>query len=462
MYNLHIGPLWTTIGPLEPGANRMHPLITALTNVLTYQPTGDGSFICLLAAAGDRVWRFPTGLLDRVEPTLASTGFQFNRTESRRQIIRGQFDTKTFPIRSYQASAVMSLLKANRPGGILQAATGAGKTAMAAKLIQTTRVRTLFVVHTKDLMRQAQQAFRNFLGIEAGQIGDGKDNILPVTVATIQTLAKGRHDEYLKQVDMVIFDECHHVAAPTLYTVRMKMADCPLVVGLSASPWRDDGHDLLIEAACGPVRYRVTASNLIEQGYLVAPDIHIYRRQIAPELRIRKAQTQMGYAKAYRDIVVSDPARLRFVAKLAKEQLALGRRLLVLVKYIEHGENLTALIPGSVFVEGTNSAEARSNAFAAFRDGAIQCLIGTSLCDEGVDIPAADALILAGAGASSTRALQRIGRVIRPAPGKTTAYVADIVDEHPVFKRQFYARNKIYNTEALFRSQTVQVPLDQQ
>jgi len=462
MYNLRIEPLWTTIGPLEPGATAMHPLITALNNVLTYQPTNSGPFMYLLKYIGNRTWQFPTGLLERVEPTLASTGIQLVRTEARPKLQRGQFEASTFPIRTYQASAIMSLLNAARPGGILQAATGAGKTAMAAKLIQTMRVRTLFVVHTKDLMKQAHDAFRKFLNIEVGQIGDGKDNILPVTVATIQTLAKGRHDDYLRQVELVIFDECHHVAAPTLYTVRGKMADCPLVVGLSASPWRDDGHDLLIEAACGPVRYRVTASDLVQQGYLVAPDIHIYRRQIAPELRTRKAATTLGYAKAYQDIVVRDPARLRLVTRLAKEQLRLGRRLLVLVKHIEHGEALSALIPGSVFVEGSDSVADRAGAFDRFRSGAVQCLIGTSLCDEGVDIPAADALILAGAGASSTRALQRIGRVIRPAPGKSSAYVADIVDEHPVFKRQFYARNKIYQTEALFRSQTIQVPLDQQ
>jgi superfamily II DNA or RNA helicase len=58
--------------------------------------------------------------------------------------------------------------------------------------------------------------------------------------------------------------------------------------------------------------------------------------------------------------------------------------------------------------------------------------------------------ILAGAGSSSTGALQRIGRVIRAAPGKTKAYVADIVDEHHSFRRQFYQRRRIYQSERLF------------
>jgi superfamily II DNA or RNA helicase len=64
--------------------------------------------------------------------------------------------------------------RGDQPGGVLQAATGAGKTAMAAKLIQLLRTRTSFCVHTRDLMQQAQEMFEKMLGIEVGIIGSGK------------------------------------------------------------------------------------------------------------------------------------------------------------------------------------------------------------------------------------------------------------------------------------------------
>jgi len=452
--NIQAGPMWATFE--TPSTT----VVSALGAVLSYMPEGSDYPVRLLEHCGSGIYRYPAGLTARVQTTLDAAHIPHNVEWLKPTLEPTDLAPQAFTIRPYQASAIMSLLKGDRPGGILQAATGAGKTAMAAKLIQLTKTRTLFVVHTKDLMKQAQDAFRKFLGIKVGQIGNGREDIQTVTVATIQTLSKGRHDAYLKTVQLAIFDECHHVAAPTLYSVRHKMADCPMVVGLSASPWRDDGHDMLIEAACGPVKYQITASDLVDAGYLVAPDIHIFRRQIRRDLREMKVTGNGAFARAYKAIVTDDPSRHRLIAKLAAEQLAQGRRLLVLVKHIEHGVALTQHIPGSVFVEGNDSANDRAAAFDAFRSGELSCLIGTSLCDEGVDIPAADALILAGAGSSSTRALQRIGRVLRPAPGKTTAYVADIVDEHPVFRRQFYSRHKIYRTERLFRTQEIQVPLD--
>jgi superfamily II DNA or RNA helicase len=76
---------------------------------------------------------------------------------------------------------------------------------------------------------------------------------------------------------LAIFDEAHHVAAQTIYDLLYRMPNVSTVVGLSASPWRDDGLDLLLEAALGPVRYAIRASDLIDQGWLVPPHIRVHR-----------------------------------------------------------------------------------------------------------------------------------------------------------------------------------------
>lgn len=456
MLHIHAGKLWARLGPLAAD----DPTRLQIAALTSYQPTDEQYIVRLMEADGPNQWRIPAGLLPRVLSVMDAAGFPYTLARDEMRVTSlPNFKPAVFPIRPYQTSAVIAMTKGLTIGGVLQAATGAGKTAMAAKLIQLFKTQTLFVVHTKDLMKQAQDAFSQFLGVEVGQIGAGKDRILPVTVATIQTLAKGRHDSYLKTVQLALFDECHHVAAQTVYSVRMRLENAPVIVGLSASPWRDDGHDMRIEAACGPVKYSITASDLIDQGFLVPPEIAVYRRELPKSLAQRSGGP--AFARLYRDLIVTDPNRNRFVATLAQEQLDKGRRVLVLVKQIEHGMLLAQLIQGSVFVDGTNTtAAARSEVFDAFRNGDLTCLIGTSLCDEGVDIPAADALILAGAGASSTRALQRIGRVLRPAPGKTSAFVADIVDGHHTFRRQYYSRHKIYKTERLFRVRDVHVNLD--
>lgn len=469
MIEIHVGPVWTYIRNWPMYDTNIIELREACSFELPFNGNrsrvGDGRKY-LIEKVNSNDYRVPTGLINRVLDFFQklSGGYSYNiygydfRNKSKTNLT-----FKPFPLRPYQTTAIVDALGISAPtlyrfGGILQAATGAGKTAMAAKMISIMNTQTLFIVHTKDLLMQAKKAFENFLGIKVGVIGAGKKDIQPVTVATIQSLQSG-YDDLLASVEFVLFDECHHVAAQTLYSTAMKLQNVKGIVGLSASPWRDDNHDLMIEAVCGPVRHKITASDLIDQGYLVAPEIVVYHRPLPPHLKKMHVDID-SYHKAYKKIVTEDHSRHRLVRDIANEQLGKGRRVLVLVKQIDHGQILESLIPGSVFVEGRTKLSEREQIFQDFRDGKINCLIGTSLADEGIDIPGADALILAGAGSSSTRALQRIGRVIRPAPGKTSAFVADIVDENRSFQRQFYSRKKMYESERRFTIKTVNLPID--
>ena len=76
--------------------------------------------------------------------------------------------------------------------------------------------------------------------------------------------------------------------------------------------------------------------------------------------------------------------------------------------------------------------------------------------DEGVDVKPLDGLILAGSGKSQTRALQRVGRVIRPftdeASGfvKKDAFVVDFHDNMRYMLGHSRKRRNIYETEPQF------------
>jgi superfamily II DNA or RNA helicase len=77
-------------------------------------------------------------------------------------------------------------------------------------------------------------------------------------------------------------------------------------------------------------------------------------------------------------------------------------------------------------------------------------LVASKIFDQGVDIPELDALILAGSGKSSGRALQRIGRVIRLSKGKEKAVVVDFFDNCKYLKDHSESRIKIYESEPGF------------
>ena len=84
------------------------------------------------------------------------------------------------------------------------------------------------------------------------------------------------------------------------------------------------------------------------------------------------------------------------------------------------------------------------------KDGKLDVLIASKIFDQGVDIPELDALILAGSGKSSGRALQRIGRVIRKNDGKSIAIVVDFYDNAKYLRDHSEIRRKVYETEPAF------------
>jgi len=101
-------------------------------------------------------------------------------------------------------------------------------------------------------------------------------------------------------------------------------------------------------------------------------------------------------------------------------------------------------------LEGSNSSKKRGETIEDLKSGNLHTLIATSLADEGLDIPNLDVLILAGSGKSKTKALQRIGRVIRPYEGKKQAVVIDFMDQSKYCKKHSLLRKKIYNSEEAF------------
>jgi superfamily II DNA or RNA helicase len=157
-----------------------------------------------------------------------------------------------------------------------------------------------------------------------------------------------------------------------------------------------------------------------------------------------------SYQKIYKEAVKENIVRNKWIADMAKRFHDSGKLPLILVKHKDHGRLLSDLIEGSLFVHGECSAKARKEHLDNMRDRKCGVTIATSIFDEGVDIKPLDALILAGSGKSPTRALQRIGRVLRKSPGKNSALVVDFNDDCKYLKDHSKKRRKIYETEKSF------------
>ena len=222
----------------------------------------------------------------------------------------------------------------------------------------------------------------------------------------------------------------------------------PYKIGLSASPWRDDGNDMLIQGYIGDIVYKLSASDLIRQGYLVRPIIKMEYIESNGNLM------DLTYDQVYKKQVVDNYTRNLKIVDLALGLLSRGIPTLILVKQIKHGKDLQKIFRekfGEVrFLSGNDISTYRNQTIEMMKEGTIDILIASTIADEGLDIPVIGGIILAGGGKSTTRALQRIGRAIRLSEGKTEAIIYDLVDQAPYLLQQGMQRKNLYKSEEEF------------
>lgn len=324
-------------------------------------------------------------------------------------------------LRPYQVETLERARSAYRSGAkrvILQASTGAGKTAMASRVVKNATEagrRVLYVVHRDEILRQTAAVLASPTLLTAG----GKALPIPpgtVTLASIQTLARREIPEH----DLLIVDEAH-----VNYEQQKRIqAACPNAKALllTATPVRTDGKplaDIADAIAEGPAM-----AWLVEQGYLVparfygapSPDMH--------DVPVRRGEFDaVKMEEAYR------ATRLVGSVPDAWRKHAAGRRTILFAAGVNHSldcvKALTMAGVRALHVDGNSSALDRATAFEALRDHSIDVLCNVGLAIEGLDLPAIECVYWARATASLAIYLQGTGRGMRPSPGKTDLVVID-------------------------------------
>ena len=350
--------------------------------------------------------------------------------------------------RDYQLAALQAW-KAARKRGIVVLPTGTGKTFVAQLAIADVQRSTLVVVPTIDLMTQWASQLERAFGRHVGMLGGGSHELDDLTVAT--------YDSALLSLDscggnfgLLIVDECHHLPGPT-YRHIAKAAIAPFRLGLSATPERDDMPDNPLEELLGGICFRkeidemegtVLADYTTERIYVELDEAEFAAYHASREryinflhqnainlsnadgwkrflLAVAKRPGGREAYKAYMEqkrIATASRAKLETVWQLLRQHA--GRRTLIFT-----ADNKTAYEIGErfrlpVLTHHTKAAE-RKDFLDCFRSGEYPCLVTSKVLNEGVDVPEAEIGIVVSGSGSIREHVQRLGRILRPTPGKT-------------------------------------------
>lgn len=325
-------------------------------------------------------------------------------------------------LRPYQHAAIERLrtsLRAGHRRPMLQLPTGAGKTMVAAAIVEMARAkgnRIVFAVPAVELIDQTVRAFESegIEGIGVIQASHPRtDPWAPVQIASTQTLARRE----LPDTDMVLVDEAHVLAE----VIKRWMRESPglVVIGLSATPWTKNlgkhFDDLVVAETIG---------GLMRGGYLSKYQAFAPRRPDLTGVRVIAGD----YDVHDLSVAMNKPFLTTLVVQ---EWLERGRGLPSLCFGVSraHAQALTEefLRAGvkAAYVDGDAPKHERERIKEDFHAGRIEVVCNIGVLTTGVDWDVR-CIVLARPTKSDALLAQIVGRALRPADGKHHALLIDM------------------------------------
>lgn len=359
--------------------------------------------------------------------------------------------------------------------GIVRAATGSGKTLCIALMTAKLNKPTIVYVIGLDLLDQFHNLFSKIFDEKIGYIGNGICDPQRITIASIWTVGRALNldvksiltegvdeedpEEQSSEINAVKIVKClnnakvhfldeSHVCSTSTISAIYKNIDPEYLFGFSGTPFRDDNSDLLINSILGEQIINISASELIAKGLLAQPII-----KFVPVPKMSGLSN--NYQSVYKDYIVENDERNNLIIEELKGLLQKKYVPLVLFKQIKHGKILAEKMEEEnikfAMLYGNDSLEKRNEAKEALNKKEIDVILASVVFDIGLDLPILSSLVLCGGGKSSIRSLQRVGRVIRPVPGKKFAAIVDFYDQVRFLKGHSVRRYEVYSSEEGFK-----------
>lgn len=347
--------------------------------------------------------------------------------------------TPLFQPRGAQIEALYALENSRAEGavkGLVQAATGVGKTYLAA--FDSARYeRVLFVAHREEILQQAAVSFRNVR--QSDDYGffnsDRKDTDKAVIFASVATLGR---DEYLTECyfkpdyfDYLVIDEFHH-AVNDQYRRIVHYFKPKFMLGLTATPERMDGRNIY-ELCDYNVPYEISLKEAINRGILVPFHYYgIYDETDYSSLHLVKGRYD---EKELNETYIGNVRRYDLIYKYYMKYHP--KRALGFCCSRQHAEEMAkefccrGISAVAVYsnADGVFS-EDREKAIEKLKNQEISVIFSVDMFNEGVDIASLDMVMFLRPTQSPIVFLQQLGRGLRTCRGKEYLNVLDFIGNY--------------------------------
>ena len=373
--------------------------------------------------------------------------------------------------------------------GIAHVVTGAGKTHFAELCIaeflnERPGGRVIVLVPTLALFDQWYVDLREDLDVDPDQIGlfSGEQRSTKPRLLNLVVLNTGRDlaPRLAEGADtLLIVDECHR-AAPPMNAMALR-GHHQATLGLSATPQReyDEGLEEVLVPALGEIFFSygydeakrdgvISAFSLINVSVPLtdseAAEYEALSGRVARAVRLYESgeEDDTKLRRLLRERAgVAASARMRVPVAVRIADGHRGRRVVIFHERIDAAEEIYALLKErghNVTLYHSQIGEAvRRDNLRLFRRGVFQVLVSCRALDEGMNVPETEIGIIASSTASTRQRIQRLGRVLRPAPGKDAALVYTLYATE-IEERRLEKEAESLEAASEVKWQTVEVP----
>ena len=278
----------------------------------------------------------PRGCLDDTLETLEQQDIKVTIDDRRQQGTKLKALKFLGRLRTNQSKTTRIMTK--HDNGVLHAPTAFGKTVTAIAIICARGVNTLILTHNRQLVDQWKERLSSFIsGADIGVFTGGKKKpTFQIDVATYQSLINRKNNTVnplIQKYGQIIVDECHHISAPNFEMV-LNEAHCKYVMGLTATPDRQDGHQKIIFMLAGPIRHKISSDHADKFDL----EVRVKQLYSKPAQNLVDPDQRPRIADVYRWLT-EDNERTKIIVKHIVEQVQEGRHPLVLQRTPESCAN---------------------------------------------------------------------------------------------------------------------------